>query len=432
MKKKNLAKKYFIIVSATFICGLLFAYGTRLVHFYLKENKSSEGEETREKANYFSEVLENTINVTDTNGGLYLDKESYIYKYATEDNYLWYSGQLWRLLRVNEDKTITMITDDSISLLQLKYEENDYLEEFLNEFYEKLDKTYLVSFNVCNDKIVEGKTVKCEETKEANISLLDVYSYNKAGNSKSFLNNKTAFWLNNKNDEENYIYATAEGSISIGSDIAHNIRPVVTLKDKIKLVSGEGTKENPYIITEKESTKITDSVVGEYIKYNDSIWRVIEINETSIKAIKTTCIEDENGECIVSKFGSSIKYLNSTLYKYLNNTYYKNLENNDFIIKGNFYNGVYTNYDYKELRSSTVEAYVGLPKIAEYYSQNNLNSYLITPNTIDTVYTINDDGYYYLVAPSNELNIYPVVNFDIELNIVAGNGTIGSPYELSR
>ena len=40
MKKKNLAKKYFIIISATFILGLIFAYGTRLVHFYLKENKN--------------------------------------------------------------------------------------------------------------------------------------------------------------------------------------------------------------------------------------------------------------------------------------------------------------------------------------------------------------------------------------------------------
>ncbi len=432
MKKRNRAKKYFIIVSATFICGLIFAYSTRLIHFYLKENKNTGDDDTVEKTNYFNDVLENTINVVDSNGGLYLDKESYIYKYAADENYLWYSGQLWRILKINEDKTITLVTDEAISLLQPKYEENDYLSEFLNEFYEKLDQTYLVPFNVCSDKIIEGKTITCETTEEANISLLDLYSYNKAGNSKSFLNDKTTFWLNNKNDEENYLYVNNEGAISIGSDIAHNIRVVVTLKNKIDLVSGDGTKDNPYIIAKKEATKITDSVIGEYIKYNDSIWRIIDINESSIKAIKATCIEDENGECITSKFGSSITYLNSTIYKYLNNTYLKNFENSDFIVKDKFYNGVYNNYNYKELRNNSVEAYIGLPKIAEYYGHNNLNSYLITPNTIDTVYTITDDGYYYLVTPTNELNIYPVVNFDIELNITNGNGTINSPYELSR
>ena len=56
MKKKNIAKKYFIIVSATFILGLVFAYGTRLVHFYLKENKKSDDGEVV-NVNYFNDIL---------------------------------------------------------------------------------------------------------------------------------------------------------------------------------------------------------------------------------------------------------------------------------------------------------------------------------------------------------------------------------------
>ena len=432
MNKKNLAKKYFIIVSATFILGLIFAYGTRLIHFYSKENKNSEGEEIVNNSNYFNDLLENTINVTDSNGGLYLDKENYIYKYDANENYLWYSGQLWRILKINENKTITIITDEAIALLNAKYEDNEYLEDFLNEFYEKLDQTLLVKYKSCNDEVTEGKGVRCESTKEVNIASLDVYNYNKCGGAKSFLNNGTSYWLNNKNTEGNYLLVNNDGGIGVGSDIAHNLRPMVTLKDKIELIDGDGTKENPYIIEKRDTTTISNTLIGEYIKYNESVWRIINIDETSVKALKTTCIEDENGECLNYKFGTIIKYYNSLLYKYLNNTYYKTLENNDYLVKGNFYSGTYTDYNYKSLKENITEAYIGLPKIAEYYGYKNLNSYLITPNVMETVYTINDLGNYYLVKPTKELNIYPVINFDINLNITTGSGTIDNPYELSR
>ncbi len=431
MKKKNIIKKYFIIVSATFICGLIFAYGTRLIHFYLKENRVVEDDEVVVKTNYFNDILENTINVTDSNGGLYLDKESYIYKYDATDNYLWYSGQMWRILKINDDKTITMITDEAIALMQIKYEDNIFIEDYLNDFYEKLDHDYLVPFTVCADKIVDNK-ITCEDTKEVNIALLDLFTYNKCGSLKSFINDNTTFWLNSRNDEDNFLYINSEGAVGVGSEIAHNIRPVVTIKDKIDLVDGDGTKENPYIISKKGPEKISESFVGEYITYNDSIWRIINITEKSVQAIKTTCIKTDNDECLNYKFGTIINYYNSLLYKYLNNTYLKNLENSDYIVKDNFYNGVYADYNYKALNDSTVEAYVGLPKITEYYIQNNINSYLITPNLIETVYTINEMGNYYLVKPTNELNIYPVLNFDVELSVIDGEGTINSPYELSR
>ena len=42
MNKKNRIKKYFIIVSATLIGGLIFAYSARLIHFYLLENKKDD------------------------------------------------------------------------------------------------------------------------------------------------------------------------------------------------------------------------------------------------------------------------------------------------------------------------------------------------------------------------------------------------------
>ena len=138
MKKKNRFKKYFIIISIVFLIGLIFAYTTRLIHFYLRENGKKEENGEIISNNYFSDILENTINVSDINGGLYLDGESYMYKYGATENYLWYSGHMWRLMSINEDKTITMIADESIAIIVPEYEENNYLNDFLTDFYDKL------------------------------------------------------------------------------------------------------------------------------------------------------------------------------------------------------------------------------------------------------------------------------------------------------
>ena len=432
MKKKNKFKKYFIIISIVFLIGLLFAYTTRLIHFYMKENvkKNENGEVVSN--NYFSDILENTINVSDINGGLYLDGESYMYKYAATENYLWYSGHLWRLISINEDKTITMIADESIALLIPEYDENNYLNDFLEEFYNKLDQELLVKHKYCSDKVDDLKALTCDNKEEKSITSLDLYTYNKIGGQKSFITNKTIFWLANQDGNNDYWYIDEIGAAGKGTEnIAHNVRPMITIKDKIELVSGNGTYEDPYVVKESNNKVLSSAVTGEYIKFNEELWRILDINENSISALKLECIKNEE-ECLKYKFGSNITYLNSTIYKYLNETYYNNLENKDYLVKDKFYIGNYIDYNFKTLKDNSIEAYIGLPKISEYYTQNYFDSYLITPNTFETIYTINENGNYYLVKPTNEKNIYPVINLDKNLNISTGKGTINEPYELSR
>ncbi len=431
MKKKNIFKRNFIIISAVFILGLIFAFGSRLIHFYLKENKKINEEGEVITTNYFSDIIENTINVSDVNGGLYLDGDDFVYKYAANENYLWYSGQMWRIMKLNADKSLTIITDEAISLMQPKYEENNYINNFLDDFYNKLDQEYLQEFEYCNDQIIDIKKITCKNKQKGFVSLLDMYNYNKAGNIKSYLNNKTTFWLNNTDENNNYWYIDDSGAVGIGTEnVAHYVRPIVNIKSNINVVSGDGTKENPYIIKNLEKEKISKILTGEYIKYNNSLWRVLNIGE-SVKAIKVECLKNEE-ECLNHKFGYNITYLNSSIYRYLNETYFNSLDNKEFLVKDKFYVGSYTDYSLDSLKEKEVEAYIGLPKIGEYYNFSNLNSYLITPNTIETVYTINDMGNYYLVKPTTEKNIYPILNFDINLLIVNGNGTMEKPFELGR
>lgn len=430
MKKRKNLKKEFVIVSAVFIFGLIFAYGTRFVHFYLEEKRENAAKEDVVTTNYFSDKLEDTINVVDASGGLYIAGNTFIYKYQAEANYLWYSGVLWRIVSINEDKTITIVSDKSISLLQ-PHADEDFLESYLEDFYAKLDSEFLTDFTYCADVVDDLKKITCENKVSTKISLLDMYAYNKSGSAKSYLNNGTIFWLESKTIDGDYWFVSSEGAVGMGTEnVAHNIRPVVTLKAEINLVKGNGTKEDPYIIKKNEIKSLNSSHIGEYITYNDELWRILDVASDQVQALKVDCLREDD-ECVLQVFGKSPTYLNSTIYNYLNKTYLAKLENRDFLVKTQFYNGTYDNYDYRTLTKNMVEAYVGLPKIADYFISENLDSYLITPNVIDTIYTLSENGNYYLVDPSSKKLIYPILAFLGDLN-VSGEGTINNPYVLSK
>ena len=430
MNKKNF-KKWFIIISAFFLFALFITYGIRLVHFYMKENHKKDENGEVVTTDYFYNVLENTINVSDISGGLYLNGDGYIYKYNATDNYLWYSGHMWRIVSLNDDKTISIIANEPIALITPNYEEKEYIDEFLGEFYQKLDNSLLVKYSYCTDEINDLKTLTCKFKVEKNITNLDLHTYNEIGGQKSFINNGSAFWLNNKS-ENNYWYIDENGSVALGTEnTAHNIRPMITLKSEIELISGDGSLEEPYILKNSENSILKRALVGEYIKYNNELWRILNITENSVQALKMDCLRTDD-ECLNYEFGKEIEYLNSSIYKYLNKNYFNSLENNDYLVKDKFYVGTYQDYNYKTTMDSNVEEYVGLPKVGEYYIQDNLNSYLITPNTFETVYSINENGNYYLVIPTNEKNIYPIINFDLNLKITEGNGMRNNPYEVSR
>lgn len=413
-------KKIFIFLSVVFLLSLIIIYSYRLIHFYKLENGIEKNFE-----NYFSDKLEKTINVTDSNGGLYIIEDEYIYKYNVVDNYLWYSGNLWRILKINEDKTMDIIMADSLTLLNSKFEDTNYLEDYINDFYNKLDKELLVELDYCSDSFDDVNNIKCENKIKANITLLDIYTYNKAGGNTSFINNNESFWLINKTANGNNWYLN-NGTLSIGQDVnTFGIRPIVRIKDKIEFVNGNGTKENPYVI--KNNSNMS---VGEFVDFNNELWRIINL-DNKITISKVDCLKQDN-ECVLQSFGSNSNYLESNLYSYLNDTYYNSITNKDFIVKTNFEVGNYIDYNYKNTSLKTVDAYIAINKIGDYYINNKINTYLLTTNEIQSVYCINENSNYYATFPNEIKKIYPVLSLDASLKIKQGNGTINNPYKLSR
>lgn len=419
-------KKIFIIVSAIFIFAIMIIYSYRLVHFYLLENGTSE---EIVKKRYFTDTLEKTINVSNLNGGLYIIEDEYIYRFSADKNYVWYSGQLWRMLKINEDKTIDLIMDETLTILNASNGDTNYIENYLNEFYQKLDTDLLIETSCCTDSLDNINNITCDEKTNANITLLDLATYQQVGGNNSFLNNGQSFWMINKNNSGNYWYINSDGSVAISNDAKSlGVRPVVRLKKGISLIDGEGTKEKPYIVKEKQKNELQ---IGEYIKFNNELWRITSFDNDRIVISSVDCLK-ENGKCLSKNFGNSNVFEKSSLYKYLNETYYQSLIDKDIVVKNSFGTGNYIDYNYKNTDVKKIEVYVGISKVSDYYIGNKTNSYLLTMNDLEAVFTINENGNYYLDFPTKEKNVYPVLAIDINVNIKSGNGTKNNPYVLGR
>lgn len=405
-------KKKFIFINIILIVFLIFFYSTRFVYYYLESNDKIEN-----KTNYFADILKKTINVKDSNGGLYMVVDKYVYKNNVNDNYLWYSGQLFRILKINDDDTIDIISEP-ISILN----GNNYIDSYLNEFYNKLDKEYLVSFDECTSSFDDIDSI-CEDKINTNISLLDIEDYKISG-SDSFLSDNSSYFLINKTSDNKYWYVNNLGNLSISEDYnSFLIRPVLRLKSDITLISGTGTKTDPYIIKEKRNMNI-----GEYVTFNSSLFRITSL-DNGITIIKDECLSDNNG-CINYKYGDTSDFLKSDLYEYLNETYYNSIVNKDYIINKDYNISSYLDYNYTII--SKVNAFITISNVGDYYISNKTNSYLLTNNELNSIYSINDNSNYYLTLPSSIKKIYPVLTLDSNLKIDKGSGTYNDPYILTR
>jgi hypothetical protein len=227
------------------------------------------------------------------------------------NNYLWYSGQEYRIMGINSDGSIRIIS--SLPVVSLSFGatptyENSYVRRWLNDltdnvkdgvFYKSLHRSYfLVNYNFCTgsqDPTSETDTT-CSNKVLDKVGLLSWWEYKIAGAKDSYLNIKdrllfSTFESKNTNNilstnyngdiflDDNTTYA----SYNIDSFFATNsIRPVINLKPTIAIFSGNGTKNNPYRIVGDTSAKKNDLLstryAGEYVMINDKKYRIVSIN----------------------------------------------------------------------------------------------------------------------------------------------------------
>lgn len=433
-KRKLNWQKIFNLISFTFILACIIFYRTRFIRLYLQNNKKEE-----------IKVLAD--NIKDNNeGNLKNINSDYYFTGKEVNNYVKYSNILFRIIKINKDNSITLISDKPITSLA-KGDNNDYKTSYINNWLNNQDKEntgileknlnnpnkYLTYTNACNDKIDNTKNITCKSTlADTLITLPSLYDYINTGDTKSFMNNETYYYLLNTNKDNKTWYINDNGGVttSDNTDIL-GIKPVITLKSTNKLINGDGTKDNPYTFEEEQS------ILGSYVKLGNDTWRVYDIDDNNLKLSLDNYLKINNEE-ITYKYSDKGYYHNDgkqgTLAYYLNKNYLSKLTYSSNIIEANYANGIYsntTNYDYTKVLNKTIPTKVATLSIGNIIiNSDNTNYYLSTG--VDTnsnlVYVMTNDFKLYTKNATSKLKIVPVITIDKKI-LTSGDGSQNSPLE---
>lgn len=431
-----------IIINILWIILLACYYSFRLIYYYKLEHQTSA------KTNLLVDTLLLDKNVVAEGDGLYHEDKHYVYKGKVTDNYVTYSGLRWRILGIDEDHNIRMVTDEAMTTLYYgtKGYDSSYVRNWLvpqNElehtgiFLENLSDSVnlLTKTRYCIDTIDNIRKVTCKHTKEDMVTLLSLSDYEEAKGKNSFLNNGIAFYTTSTDTQKHSWIVGQDGSVvaATTNGSSYDVRPVVTLKHDVILYSGDGTLQNPYRIENKQKITLKDINVGEYLNYSGSRYRVIDKYDDKIKIILDGTLNDfrvferDSTEFDQNSYGSVAYYLNQYTIG--------NYEHPEWLKSGIFYTGVYNednDYNYVNTYLSHTEAYIGLPQVGDYFVSTYNDTYTLTPAIPDanTIVSI-AGGKLYADIIDTEKDIRPVLFLDNTLKI-SGNGTQDSPYEVMK
>lgn len=403
MKKGRLI---FNILSILFILSMFIIYGYRLVHFYKIEHMVYENSESK-----LYEVLINNKGIDGTDEGLQKKDNGYIYGSKSDNNYVYYAGRMWRIISIDENNNIKMITDEVQTILG--WDKGEFEDSDIYKWLNKGEDEHSGIFE---------KSLK----QEYDVSLLNISEY-KELKENNYLISEFPYWIINENNEASYIDSKGE-IITDTKNSVLGVRPTITISSDVVYVSGAGTESNPYIFTNNVFTTLKDAYVGEYVNYSNSSWRIIEVNDDKVKVALDGIIEEEQ------VFASKNQYVTSSgAGNYLNNTFYNNLENKDYIVQSDYYIGNY-NDDYSNIYTKSVAANVGMYYVSEFFINEYGNVFTITPyaRTSNTIYTINKNKRLYADYVTKKYNLRPTIYLDANLNILEGKGTKDFAYEVGK
>ena len=446
-QKKDINKeKIFQIVNSILIVAILGFYLTRLFMYKYK------------LAVVHSDSTYSTLSqvVIDRNDVLSEDRlyenedGSYTYKGMITDNYCLFDNVLYRILSIDADGNIKLVSEDCLTNFTMSESssfETTSLYRWLNptedkysgKYYNSLTNTVYLTKTSVNYKIVDDITdYQTDSYQSVDVSILSLEDYINAGSSESFLANGQSFWLSNCDSNYQYYYVDKQGAIgtSYSANMFVGVRVVITLRSNLTALSGQGTSDDPYIITESHCENISQAKIGDYISYSDQTWRVESFDEDGNANLILEGLIQENGETYTRYFGS-VNYLRSNggIGQYLNEDFLATLNNYESYLVYKTWNfGTFTqidNYDYIYSYNPSFEAYVSIPTIGCFYL-NEYTDYFLGNNSFqsdDLIFTAKEDILYADLI-SQEAGLRPMICINKTIKIISGTGTESDPYQL--
>lgn len=427
MKRVIKKEKIFRFCSVIFLSSLFIFFSFRLVYNYMKEQKANS-------------LIDNgmlstkIINNLKKENYLYNDNK-YILKNLVENNYVSYSGILWRIVSVDDGK-IKLVSDENVTVLPFgkNYDESNVIKWLNSTFKSNLTQPdlFITEFDSCVNNVDKIEKSDCNNSKNY-VSLLSMNDYIDAGANNSYLNNNTYFWLSALNESEPWYVFDNGGLKTDSNNHIYGVRPVIVLND-IDYIYGNGTKSSPYIISNEPVDTLSEIELGSYIDYSGYTWKVVSKDETSVKVVLSTPLKlnDEEIKKIYSKKYNYYNLNDSTgIAYYLNHTFYNTLKDKKYLKKGDFYIGKFDTYDLEELYNEKVNAYVGLLTVGDIFVTQNIDMYLLSSVTDDnTIPVLNKNNSLFYNFISYESGIKPVIYLDNKVEVKGGMGDENYPFEL--
>lgn len=431
---------------------IVIFYGTRFIFYYNKFNgkKTSDG-----TVSLVNEILKKQSYV-DLTTGLVFDEENNIYRYKgnVDDNYIEYSGILYRIIGIDNENNVKAVSDNVVTLMYSGLEKG-FSKSYVNKWLNKSDvehsgiykntmygsEEYLSYTYMCNDVIDDLANITCEDnTNDYEMTLLSLYDYANAGGKESYLNNGESFYLSTLDSNKGNYFITESGEVGINkiTSKVYGVRPVITFTGNTKLLSGNGTKNEPYRIESHDINNINDVYVGNIIKFNDSTYKVVSKDEKGIRAALNGVLTIDGKE-VTRKFSNSNSRLSANsgnLGRYLNVDYYQSMENKDYLGGNYWYVSTQTlnNLDYSKVYDSKTFLRIGILGLSDLFINEVNNVFTVTRGieSDDVILVLNKDGNIYSDLVTSSYNIRPVFNFKKNIEIKSGKGTVDSPYVLGE
>ena len=245
---------------------------------------------------FLSSEVTKEENLVGSGYGLYLANDGYVFKGETVNNYVQLESRVWRIVKVNADKTVTLVLsraadreypyDDRYNQqadydyginnyqtsrikeqLQLMYNETN-IEEEENYILTEKDKTHLVNFDLCIGKMsktdtIHDNSIECTQSITDKIGLLTVSDYmnasadincNVVGSNScqnyNYLSQNGSFWLLTPSNKDTFTAFYIGSGVVKESETSENnkVRPVITLSASTLISGGDGAEANPYVV----------------------------------------------------------------------------------------------------------------------------------------------------------------------------------------